>query len=148
MIFKYFETGPLMVNCYIVGDEKSREAIVVDPGGDVENILDALKEDDLKVKMIINTHAHFDHIGGNKGLSEATGAGIYIHPDEKEMLMSMNSMAMHFGTEDRAVAPPCRVPQRRRSHQAGRQDYHPGPAHARPFAGQHLPLYQGREHRH
>jgi len=99
MIFKYFETGPLLVNCYIVGDEKSKEAIVVDPGGNVENILDALKEDDLKVKMIINTHAHFDHIGGNKGLSEATGAGIYIHPDEKEMLMSMNSMAMHFGTE-------------------------------------------------
>lgn len=99
MIFKYLETGPLMVNCYIVGDEKSKEAVVIDPGGDVDNILEALAEDDLKCKMIINTHAHFDHIGGNKALADATGAGIHIHPDEKEMLKSMSSMAMHFGAE-------------------------------------------------
>jgi len=72
---------------------------VVDPGGDVDNILAALKEDKLKVKMIVNTHAHFDHIGGNKALAEATGAGIYIHPLEKEMLASMSSMSMHFGME-------------------------------------------------
>jgi len=99
MIFKYLETGPLLVNCYIVGDEKSKEAIVVDPGGDVENILQALAEDELKCKMIINTHAHFDHIGGNKPLADKTGAGIHIHPEEKEMLGSMSSMAMHFGAD-------------------------------------------------
>jgi hydroxyacylglutathione hydrolase len=99
MIFKYLETGPLLVNCYIVGDEKSREAIVVDPGGDADNIMQALEEDHLKCKMIVNTHAHFDHIGANKALSEKTGAGIYIHPSEKDLLGSMSSMAMHFGTE-------------------------------------------------
>ena len=99
MIFKYLEAGPLLVNCYIIGDEKSKEAVVIDPGGDVPNILDALAEDGLKCKMIINTHAHFDHIGGNKALAKATGAGIYIHPLEKEMLGQMSSMAIHFGTE-------------------------------------------------
>jgi len=99
MIFKYLETGPLLVNCYIIGDEKSKEAVVIDPGGDVDRILGALAEDGLNCKMIINTHAHFDHIGGNKGLSQATGAGIYIHQAEKEMLGQMSSMAIHFGME-------------------------------------------------
>ncbi len=99
MIFKYFETGPLMVNCYIVGDEQSKEAVVIDPGGDVETILAELKEDHLKCKMIIDTHCHFDHIGGNKGLKEKTGAPIYIHPLEKDLLGSMSEMAMYFGAE-------------------------------------------------
>lgn len=97
MIFKYRETGPLMVNCYIVGDEQTREAVVVDPGGDVESILHLLNEDDLKLKAIINTHSHFDHIGGNAGLKKATGAPILIHPAEKKMLTGMNSLASQWG---------------------------------------------------
>lgn len=97
MIFKYRETGPLMVNCYIVGDEQSREAVVVDPGGDVEAILFLLKEDDLKLKAILNTHSHFDHIGGNAGLKKATGAPILIHPAERDMLTGMDELAGQFG---------------------------------------------------
>lgn len=97
MIFKYRETGPLLVNCYIIGDEKTREAVVVDPGGDVDSILFLLKEDELKVIGIINTHAHFDHIGGNAELKRATDAPIIIHPTEKEMLTGMNSVAAQWG---------------------------------------------------
>jgi len=105
MIFKYFETGPLMVNCYIVGDEQSKEAVVIDPGGDVKTILEELKEDRLNCKMIIDTHCHFDHIGGNKGLKEKTGAPIYIHPLEKDLITSMSEMAAYFGVEsDRSPA--------------------------------------------
>jgi glyoxylase-like metal-dependent hydrolase (beta-lactamase superfamily II) len=99
MIFKYFETGPLMVNCYIIGDKKSREAVVIDPGGDVPVILEELDEDKLKCKMIINTHCHFDHTGGNRGLKEKTGAPIYIHPLEKDLLVGMSEMAKYFGVE-------------------------------------------------
>ena len=97
MIFKYRETGPLLVNCYIVGDEQSREAVVIDPGGDAEAILFLLKEDDLKLKAILNTHSHFDHVGGNAGLKKATGAPILIHPAEREMLTGMDAMASQFG---------------------------------------------------
>lgn len=97
MIFKYRETGPLLVNCYIVGDEQSREAVVIDPGGDVEAILFLLKEDGLKLKAILNTHSHFDHIGGNAGLKKATGAPILIHPTERDMLTGMDGLAAQFG---------------------------------------------------
>jgi len=99
MIFKYFETGPLMVNCYIVGDKKSKEAVVIDPGGDVDLILKEMAEDKLKCKMIIDTHCHFDHIGGNKKLKEATNAPIFIHPLEKNLITEMSEMAKYFGVE-------------------------------------------------
>lgn len=97
MIFKYRETGPLQVNCYIVGDEQTREAVVIDPGGDAEAILYLLKEDDLKLKSIINTHSHFDHVGGNAALKRATGAEILIHPTEKDMLPAMSGLARQWG---------------------------------------------------
>jgi len=97
MIFKYRETGALLVNCYIIGDEKNREAVVIDPGGDADAILYLLKEDDLKLTAIINTHSHFDHIGGNAELKRATGAPLYIHPAEKDMLIGMNSLASQWG---------------------------------------------------
>jgi len=65
MILIILETGPLLVSCYIVGDEETREAAVFDPGGDADQILKALAQDDLKTKYIINTHTHWDHVGGN-----------------------------------------------------------------------------------
>ncbi|MFO8056383.1 MAG: MBL fold metallo-hydrolase [bacterium] len=106
MIFKYRETGPLMVNCYIVGDEETREAVVVDPGGDVESILHLLKEDELSLKYIIDTHVHFDHIGGNAGLKKATGAPLLIHPKEKDMLSGMSSLAEQWGIDFEPSPPP------------------------------------------
>ena len=97
MIIKMMETGPLMVNSYIVGDEATGEAAVFDPGGDVGAILSSVKEAGLKVKYIINTHAHFDHVGGNKELQEKTGAPILIHEDEAADLMVVGSRAVMFG---------------------------------------------------
>ncbi len=106
MIFKYRETGPLMVNCFILGDEGTREAAVVDPGGDAEAILYLLKEDGLELKYIINTHSHFDHIGGNAALKRETGAAILIHPSEKDMLTAMSSMAQQWGIPFEPSPPP------------------------------------------
>jgi hydroxyacylglutathione hydrolase len=97
MIFKMMETGPLMVNCYIIGDEATGEAAVFDPGGDVDEILAVVKEEGLKVKYIINTHAHFDHVGGNKELQEKTGAPIMIHEEEAKELQVANTRATMFG---------------------------------------------------
>lgn len=97
MILKMMETGPLMVNTYIVGDENTGEAAVFDPGGDVDAILGVLKDEGLKVKYIINTHAHFDHVGGNKELQERTGAPIIISQEEAADLKEAGERAGMFG---------------------------------------------------
>jgi hydroxyacylglutathione hydrolase len=97
MILKMMETGPLMVNCYIVGDDETREAAVFDPGGDVSDILAVVKEEGLKVKYIVNTHAHFDHVGGNKQLHDKTGAPIMISQDEAADLAVAGDRATMFG---------------------------------------------------
>lgn len=88
------------VNCYIVyGDTK--EGIVVDPGGDVDEILKILKEKKINVKYIVLTHAHGDHIGGLIELKEALKVPVMIHEEEKEMLMDgrkNESSGMAMGT--------------------------------------------------
>ncbi|MBP1608093.1 MAG: beta-lactamase domain protein [Acidobacteria bacterium] len=97
MILKMMETGPLMVNTYIVGDEETKEAAVFDPGGDADAILSVAKKEGLKIKYIINTHAHFDHVGGNQELQGKTGAPIIIHQDEAADLAVAGSRAVMFG---------------------------------------------------
>ena len=97
MILKILVCGPLMVNCYIVGDEETGEAAVFDPSGDVDRILEALEDACLDVKYIINTHTHWDHVGGNRGLQEATGAPILTHRDEAHALLEVSERAARFG---------------------------------------------------
>ena len=97
MILKMLETGPLMVNCYIVADEETKEAAVFDPAGNVDRILQALAENQLKVKYIINTHTHWDHVGGNKQLQDATNAPILTHRDEAPALKRASDGAAQFG---------------------------------------------------
>ena len=98
MILKALQTGPLMVNCYIVGDQTEAEAAVFDPGGDADKILGVLDEHGLKLKYIVNTHAHWDHVGGNRGLQDATGAPILIHSLEAPELEAAGSRAGMFGS--------------------------------------------------
>ena len=97
MILESLPTGPLQVNCYLVGCEESRSAAVVDPGGNVEDILKLLEGLRLKVAMVINTHGHFDHIGGNKGLIEATRASLLIHQADAPLLGKAATHAANFG---------------------------------------------------
>jgi hydroxyacylglutathione hydrolase len=97
MILKMLETGPLMVNCYIVGDEGTREAAVFDPAGDVDRITNALDSHQLKVKYILNTHTHWDHVGGNQELQAQTGAPILTHPNEAPALGQTQNRAAMFG---------------------------------------------------
>lgn len=97
MILKTMEVGSILVNCYIVADEETKEAAVFDPGGHVPRILEILAEDDLKTKYIINTHAHFDHVGGNQELRDKTGAPILIHRDEGPGLLAAGERAALYG---------------------------------------------------
>lgn len=80
------QAGIYAVNCYIIYSEDTNEGIIVDPGGDVDDILDYVRENNLNIKYLVLTHGHADHIGGLKGLKEALGAIIAIHEDDVDML--------------------------------------------------------------
>ena len=97
MIIRKLEVGPIMANCYILGCKKTKEAVVIDPGDETDRILMALTEEGLKVKYILNTHGHFDHVGGNKRLKAATNAPLMIHADDEPMLSDLSTAASTFG---------------------------------------------------
>jgi len=105
LVFDTMETGPLMTNCYIVGDSETKEAAVVDPGGHVGAIRSALELHELDCKLIINTHTHFDHVGGNQDLKRATGAELLVHPAEADNLAHIGQQAAMFGLPG-ASSPP------------------------------------------
>ncbi|MBU2549774.1 MAG: MBL fold metallo-hydrolase [Proteobacteria bacterium] len=83
MLIKHLPAGPLMVNCFILGDEASGEAVVIDPGGNVPDIVSIIEEHGLGLTAIINTHGHWDHTGGNADLKRAAGGRILIHQAEE-----------------------------------------------------------------
>jgi glyoxylase-like metal-dependent hydrolase (beta-lactamase superfamily II) len=89
--------GPIMANCYILGCEDTKEAVVIDPGDDADQILLKLADLKLKVKYIINTHGHFDHVGANRRMKEATGAQLLIHAQDAPMLDHLSQAAASFG---------------------------------------------------
>ena len=99
MILRILTVGPLETNCYLLGDEKSKETAVIDPGGDFEEIEGELRKLQLKVKYIILTHGHFDHTEALAQLKKTTGAEILIHSADANMLFS-TSQAQPFFMEN------------------------------------------------
>jgi hydroxyacylglutathione hydrolase len=97
VILETLVVGPLTVNCYIVGDENTREGIIVDPGDDAREIIGAINKHQLKVVAIVNTHAHFDHVGALNEILDFTGAPFMLHADEVQMLGSAQMSAAMFG---------------------------------------------------
>ncbi|NOY39412.1 MAG: MBL fold metallo-hydrolase [Nitrospirae bacterium] len=103
---KTIVVGQLEVNCYIVYDPENREAIVVDPGDEPDRILDSIAADKLKVKHIVCTHTHFDHVGAIPELKEKTSAQIVIHKEEAEIYEAARDMAALWGYDVDPLPPP------------------------------------------
>jgi glyoxylase-like metal-dependent hydrolase (beta-lactamase superfamily II) len=97
MILIRLVVGPLQVNCFILADEKTKEAVVIDPGDDAGDILKVVREKGLTVKYIVNTHGHFDHVGANKALKDATGAEILLHEGDAPVMASAPLQSRAFG---------------------------------------------------
>jgi glyoxylase-like metal-dependent hydrolase (beta-lactamase superfamily II) len=106
MIHEILIVGPLQCNCSILGDEVSREAIVVDPGDDISRIAATLEKHHLTVKQIIITHAHIDHIAGAQRLKRLTGAPILYNQNDLPLVKMMDIQAMWLGVPTPEVAPP------------------------------------------
>jgi len=97
MLFQMMQVGPLAVNCYIVGDAKTREVLVIDPGGHARQIHEMVQNLRVRVTGIVLTHAHFDHVLGIEALKRATGAPLYVGADEKFMYEHMTEQGKTFG---------------------------------------------------
>ena len=99
MLIKSLVVGPLQVNCFVISDEKTGESMVIDPGDEPDRIIDVIKGNGLKVKYIICTHAHFDHVGGITEIKDETDAKIVIHQEERELYNSAMDQAAFWGYE-------------------------------------------------
>jgi hydroxyacylglutathione hydrolase len=97
MIHKIFPVGPLQCNCSILGDEKTHEAMVIDPGDQIEGILEILRQEKLTLKQIVITHAHIDHVGGAMKLKAATGAPILMNQNDYALLKMLDMQATWVG---------------------------------------------------
>jgi len=106
MIHEILIVGPLQCNCSILGDETSREAIVVDPGDNIDRILSTLARHQLTVKQIVITHAHIDHIAGAQKLKRATGAPILYNQLDLPLVAMMEVQAGWLGIDTPEVSPP------------------------------------------
>jgi len=97
MIHEIIPVGPLQCNCSIIGDETTREAMVIDPGDDIEDIQTVISEHNLQVKQVIITHAHIDHVGGAMKLRAATGAPILLNQNDHALLKMLDEQAAWIG---------------------------------------------------
>ena len=97
MIHKIFPVGPLQCNCSVIGDEQTHEAMVIDPGDQIEGILEILRQEKLELKQIVITHAHIDHVGGAMKLKAATGAPILMNQNDYALLKMLDMQAAWVG---------------------------------------------------
>ena len=100
MIHEIFPVGPLQCNCSVIGDETTREAMVIDPGDDIETVLALVHKHNLQVKQIVVTHAHIDHVGGAMKLRAATGAPILLNENDYALLKMLDVQASWLGMKD------------------------------------------------
>ena len=103
-VIRTFPVGPLQCNCSVIGDSLSGRALVIDPGGDADQILALVKELNLTVVAIIHTHAHLDHILAAGEIKKATGAPIFLHESDQFLWDLVDQQCAMFGV------PPVKLP--------------------------------------
>ncbi len=97
MIHEILPVGPLQCNCSIIGDETTRDAMVIDPGDDISDVLGIIQKHSLKVSQIVITHAHIDHVGGAMKLRQATDAPILLNQNDYALLKMLDVQAAWLG---------------------------------------------------
>lgn len=97
MIFDSIEVAPLGVNCFVLGCEETHQGVVVDPGGDPEQIIAMVNKHALKICYVLNTHGHFDHIGANKAMVDRFHAPLLIHASDSDMLQRVHEVSQRYG---------------------------------------------------
>ena len=97
LVLEHLMVGPLQSNCFILGDEESGEAVVIDPGGDGDIILDAVERRPWKIVAVLNTHAHFDHTAANAELVSRTGAPLMVPRGDAPHLEQAHMAAGLYG---------------------------------------------------
>lgn len=105
MIIRKLELGPFAANCYIVGSESTKEGMIIDPGTMPEEIMKHVEELGLKIKIIVMTHHHMDHVGALAAVKEATSAEVAIHADDARYLRGGGPMSQIFGLSQEAPSP-------------------------------------------
>lgn len=105
MIFERHAVEPFFKNGFVLGDEESREAVIVDPGDEVEELLADVRRLKLHVKYILLTHAHLDHITGVRRAKAATGTPVYLHRDDDFLYESVVQQGLMFGFAVEAQPP-------------------------------------------
>ncbi len=105
MFLKTFPVGPIQCNCSIIACEETLEAIVVDPGGDAQKIIDEINKHDFSLKYILHTHAHFDHVLGAKALKDKYNAKICLNKEDEWLYNNLDLQCSLFGFKADPVAP-------------------------------------------
>lgn len=106
MLINTYVAGPVQANNYLVVDEVSKEAILIDCSDYVEEIIDYVKKNNLKVKYILLTHGHFDHVLGINRMNEVLGAEVYVHEGDKEQVVNTRAVMTMFGLPTEGVENP------------------------------------------
>jgi hydroxyacylglutathione hydrolase len=97
LIHEILPVGMLQCNCSVLGDPETGEALVLDPGDEVDRILRILARHSLTVRAIVSTHAHIDHVGGLDKLQQATGAPVLMHADDLDLYRHLDAQAVWLG---------------------------------------------------
>ncbi len=105
MQVKLFNTGIYDVNTYLVYDEDTKEAIIIDLGGEAPQILETIEKEGLNIKFILNTHGHFDHISGEDSFLQHKDVPVYVHKNDIELVNNLEKILMYMG------APICKPPR-------------------------------------
>jgi glyoxylase-like metal-dependent hydrolase (beta-lactamase superfamily II) len=99
MIHEILPVGMLACNCSVLGDEKGGDAVVIDPGDEIDRVQEILTRHNLRVRYIIATHAHIDHVGGIEKLKRLTGAAVLMHASDLPLYQNLELQAAWLGVQ-------------------------------------------------